>query len=136
MIQDQSLLNNSNYDSYNDINSSQMRLQSNLSNSSPRSYENFDSFISRKNQINDDPPPISDTTNEYYEPKESINIQALVNTFIPSNFSNSTNSKSPSILENLENSTNNTEEISLDNATRYNEEEGLNTIKLEPFYTQ
>ena len=136
MTLDQSFLNNSNYDSYNSINSKQMKPQSDLSNASQRSYENFDSFISQKNQINESPPPIADTTNYDYEPEESINVQALVNTFIPSNFSDSTNSKSPFILENLEDSNSTSEEISIDNATRYNQEEGLNTIQLEPFYTQ
>ena len=135
MMLDQPFLNNSNYDSYNAINSSQMRPQSNISNSLQRSYENFDSFISQKNQINDGPPPIADTTTDY-QPEESINAQVLVNTFIPSSFSDSTNSKLPSILENLEDSNSNSEEISLDNATLYNQEDGLNTIQLEPFYTQ
>jgi len=133
---DQYFLNHSNYDSYNAINSIQMRPQSDFNNASQRSYENFESFISQKNQTNDDSTPIADTTNDYYKPKESINVQALVNTFIPSSFSNSTNSKSPSILENLEDSNINSEEISLDNATLYNLEEGLNTIQLEPFYNQ
>ncbi len=135
MMLDQSFLNHSNYDSYNAINSSQMRPQSNISNSLQRSYENFDSFISQKNQINDGPPPIADTTTDY-QPEESINAQVLVNTFIPSSFSDSTNSKLPSILENLEDSNSNSEEISLDNATLYNQEDGLNTIQLEPFYNQ
>ncbi len=136
MTVDHSFLNNSNYDSYNSINSSQMKPQSDFSSPSQRSYENFDSFISQKNQINDGQPPIADTTNYDYEPEESINVQALVNTFIPSKFSDSTNSKSPSILENLEDSNSNSEEIPLDNAIRYNQEEGLNTIQLEPFYNQ